>query len=198
MNIPGKRSDLPFSRNSDRKEKSVIYFTNEEKVICSQTHLDDIAHEQTIICMSLSQRSVICLSLRPRQIIDLLATDKSRYFAQPRPIVFSICGQSTSQYCGSTRGYPNTNCITLRRPKRLIIISSALRIKDISKIERLLLYHVVFMHSLFHLTFVGSRDQSLILECLKTVKVPKFEPKSGINFFLRGVSPAGALLREAR
>ena len=32
-------------------------------------------------------RSIICLSLRPWQIIDLLATDKSRYFAQPRPII---------------------------------------------------------------------------------------------------------------
>ena len=34
-----------------------------------------------------SRRSIICLILRLRQIIDLLATDKSRYFAQPRPII---------------------------------------------------------------------------------------------------------------
>ena len=33
---------------------------------------------------SVSHRSIICLSLR---LIDLLATDKSRYFAQPRPII---------------------------------------------------------------------------------------------------------------
>ena len=32
----------------------------------------------------LSRRSIICLSLRLRQIIDLLSTDKSQYFAQPR------------------------------------------------------------------------------------------------------------------
>ena len=32
-------------------------------------------------------RSIICLCLRHRQIIDLHATDKSRYFAQPRPII---------------------------------------------------------------------------------------------------------------
>ena len=37
--------------------------------------------------LSVSCRSIICLSLRLRQIIDLLATDKSRYFAQPRPII---------------------------------------------------------------------------------------------------------------
>ncbi len=28
---------------------------------------------------------------KPRQIIDLLATDKSRYFAQPRPITVNCC-----------------------------------------------------------------------------------------------------------
>ena len=37
--------------------------------------------------LSVSRRSIICLCLRHRQIIDLLATDKSRYFAQPRPII---------------------------------------------------------------------------------------------------------------
>ena len=34
-----------------------------------------------------SLRSIICLSLRLPQIIDLLATDKSQYLAQPHPIV---------------------------------------------------------------------------------------------------------------
>ena len=37
--------------------------------------------------LSVSRRSIICLSLRLRQIIDLLVTDKSQYFAQPRPII---------------------------------------------------------------------------------------------------------------
>ena len=37
--------------------------------------------------LSVSRRSIICLSLRLWQIIDLLATDKSRYFAQPHPII---------------------------------------------------------------------------------------------------------------
>ena len=37
--------------------------------------------------LSMSRRSIIGLSLRLRQIIDLLATDKSQYFAQPRPII---------------------------------------------------------------------------------------------------------------
>ena len=38
--------------------------------------------------LSVARRSIICLCLRHRQIIDLLATDKSRYFAQSRPIMF--------------------------------------------------------------------------------------------------------------
>ena len=37
--------------------------------------------------LSVSCRSIIFLSVRLRQIIDLLAIDKSRYFAQPRPII---------------------------------------------------------------------------------------------------------------
>ena len=42
--------------------------------------------------LSVSRRSIICrsrirLSLRLRQIINLLANDKSQYFAQPRPII---------------------------------------------------------------------------------------------------------------
>ena len=37
--------------------------------------------------LPVSRRSIICLGLRLQQIIYLLATDKSRYFAQPRPII---------------------------------------------------------------------------------------------------------------
>ena len=37
--------------------------------------------------LSVSRRSIICLCLRHQQIIDLLATDKSRYFAQSCPII---------------------------------------------------------------------------------------------------------------
>ena len=45
INILGK---LPFSPNSDsKKEKGVVPFTHEQNIICSQTQLDGIAHEQT-------------------------------------------------------------------------------------------------------------------------------------------------------
>ena len=37
--------------------------------------------------LSMARRSIICLSPRHRQIIDLLANEKSRYFARPRPII---------------------------------------------------------------------------------------------------------------
>ena len=48
------RNELPFSRKSDgKKEKNVVSFTHEENIICSQTQLDDISHEQTISCRHL-------------------------------------------------------------------------------------------------------------------------------------------------
>ena len=59
-NIFGKRSDLPFSRKSDRKkEKSTVSFTHVQNIICSQTQLDGIAHEQTIICRQLFAGHVV-------------------------------------------------------------------------------------------------------------------------------------------
>ena len=43
--------------------------------------------------LSVSRRSIICLS----QIIDLLATDKSQYFAQPRPIIINLLSYFIAQ-----------------------------------------------------------------------------------------------------
>ena len=44
----------PFLHKTDRKkEKSMVSFMHEQSVTCSQTQLDDIAHEQTIICRQL-------------------------------------------------------------------------------------------------------------------------------------------------
>ena len=60
MNILGKRSDLPFSRKGNRKkEKSTVSFTHMHNIICSQTQLDGIAHEQTIICRQLFAGHVV-------------------------------------------------------------------------------------------------------------------------------------------
>ena len=59
MNILGKRRDLPFSRKSDRKEKSTVFFTHEQNIICSQTLLDTIAHEQTLNCGQLFAGHVV-------------------------------------------------------------------------------------------------------------------------------------------
>ena len=56
--------------------------------------------------LSVARRSIICLCLRHRQIIDLLATDKSRYFAQPRPIIvyYYFCCANKNSYHMSHRG----------------------------------------------------------------------------------------------
>ena len=60
MNILGKRNDLPFSRKSDRKKKkSTVSFTHVQNIICSQTQLDGIAHEQTVICRQLFAGHVV-------------------------------------------------------------------------------------------------------------------------------------------
>ena len=50
MNIFISEAICHFSSNSDcKKEKSVVIFMHEQNIICSQTQLDNIAHEQTII-----------------------------------------------------------------------------------------------------------------------------------------------------
>ena len=60
MNILEKRSDLPFSRKSDRKkEKSTVSFTHVQNIISSQTQLDGIVHEQTITCGQLFAGHVV-------------------------------------------------------------------------------------------------------------------------------------------
>ena len=50
--------------------------------------------------LSVSRRSIICRRRRLRQITDLLATDKSRYFVQPHPII-SKCLQSAMNENGN-------------------------------------------------------------------------------------------------
>ena len=66
------RSPSLFSHNSDsKKEKSVVSFTHEQNISCSQklsqTHLEDIAQEQTIICRQLFADHLVCS--RPRRKI---------------------------------------------------------------------------------------------------------------------------------
>ena len=57
---PQKRSELPFSCKSDcKKEKSTVSFTHVQNIICSQTQLNGIAHEQTIICRQLFAGHVV-------------------------------------------------------------------------------------------------------------------------------------------
>ena len=48
--------------------------------------------------LSVSHRSIICLNLRLRQKIDLLATDKSRYFAQSHPKIVNYLVKHTHRF----------------------------------------------------------------------------------------------------
>ena len=47
--------------------------------------------------LPVARKSIICLRLRHRKIINLLATDKSRYFAQSRPII-AYCSQFSKSW----------------------------------------------------------------------------------------------------
>ena len=73
--------------------------------------------------LSVSRRSIICRCRRQRQIIDLLATDKSRYFAQPRPIIVYYHSRCFIRRFNWPRDYHVTanNCL------RIIVCSCALR-----------------------------------------------------------------------
>ena len=61
--------------------------------------------------LSESRRSIICLSLRLRQILDLFATDKSQYFAQPRPIIVIFFFSSQDQAIFYLLDFVHTNSI---------------------------------------------------------------------------------------
>ena len=63
-------SDLVDQKNSDRMIKQLL-----NSVIAKYRDL------------SVSRRSIICRRRKLRQTIDLLATDSSRYFSQPRSII---------------------------------------------------------------------------------------------------------------
>ena len=71
MSIFVKRSDLPFSRKSDRKkDKSVASCTHKQNTICSQTQLVDECpwadhHLQAVICRSSGGLSAIEKEIAP-------------------------------------------------------------------------------------------------------------------------------------
>ena len=67
--------------------------------------------------LSVSRRSIICLSLRLRQIIDLLATDKSRYFAQPHPIIVNYF--SMQRVISHRVWLSSINCLFTYVPKKM-------------------------------------------------------------------------------
>ena len=71
-----------------------IYYTNRQMI--KQLLNTAIAKYRDL---SVARRSIICLCLRHRQIIDLLATDKSRYFSQPRPIIVYYSAVTSSDAC---------------------------------------------------------------------------------------------------
>ena len=48
-----------FSQERSKEGESVVSFTHDQNIICSQTQLDHIAHEQSIICRQLFAGHVV-------------------------------------------------------------------------------------------------------------------------------------------
>ena len=102
INIFGK---LPFSRRSDRKkEKSVVSFTHGQNIICSQAQLDDIAHEQTIICRQIFAGHLVgSRSMKRKKNLQRMiktVTDALNFYKQansmtmsPEKLVMSVNGR---------------------------------------------------------------------------------------------------------
>ena len=53
----------------------MVSFTHEQNIICSQTKLDDIAHEQTFICRQLFAGHVLgCLPMKRKKNLQRMIT----------------------------------------------------------------------------------------------------------------------------
>ena len=76
---------LPFSHKSaHKKEKNVVSFTHEQNIICCQTQLDDIAHEQASCQTQLDdiahEQAIICGQLFTSHMVGS-ANEKEEKFA---------------------------------------------------------------------------------------------------------------------
>ena len=67
----------------------------------------ELGYRKTDRGLSVSRRSITCLSLRLRQIIDLISSDKSRYFAQRRPILANYYVQKAPEQYPADRKRPS-------------------------------------------------------------------------------------------
>ena len=75
-----------FPKQAERDLKHLVDLKNSDRMI-KQLLNSAIAKYQYL---PVSRGSIICLSVWLWQIIDLLATDKSQYFVQPRSIIVVI------------------------------------------------------------------------------------------------------------
>ena len=72
-------------QHAQRFSEDIIYFKKTQWLNDKTLLLNSVIAKYCDL--SVSRRSNICLSLQLLQLIDLLATDKSRYVAQPHPII---------------------------------------------------------------------------------------------------------------
>ena len=75
-----------FPKQAESDLKHVVDQKNNDRMI-KQLLISAIAKYQDL---PVFRASIICVGVRLWQIIDLLTTDKSQYFAQPRSIIFIL------------------------------------------------------------------------------------------------------------
>ena len=81
--------------------------------------------------LSVSRRSIICLSLLLRQMFDLLATDKSQYFAQPRSIIIKyvpVLFQSIAHEAEGQKNIENKHLSQVKARKQSFFTAKTLQI----------------------------------------------------------------------
>ena len=65
-----EKQSVIFTKSDFNKEKSVVSFTLEQNIICSQTKLDDSAHQQTIIWRHLRPGLVSSQPMKRRKYLQ--------------------------------------------------------------------------------------------------------------------------------
>ena len=90
MNIFGKQSNLLFFT---QERSHMVLFTLEQNIICSQTQLDNIAHEDTIICRQLFAGHVVGFQpiKRKKSLHRMIIQFIHLPFSNPLLVCISIC-----------------------------------------------------------------------------------------------------------
>ena len=114
--------------------------------------------------LSVSRRSIIYLSRRFRQImtiIDLLATDKSRHFAQPRPIIVNYPYTAISRKIVGKKNKKTSKCT--RQDRKVVWVFTGILHIGLKEIYKFVFLH---MENLFFLSGAYICSFTFTVACL--------------------------------